>query len=159
MTDGSPGLPRQGAARTGLRVVGGVLFAAGVVCTAIATIDFFSAMGGGIDRAPTKFWLFFIGLPLLAIGLGCLQGGFLGVGARYAAGELAPAARDALGYVGDGATSSRCPACGEPARADATFCDSCGHVLSSRCPGCGAANDGDARFCSSCGAVLGGSAG
>jgi class 3 adenylate cyclase/tetratricopeptide (TPR) repeat protein len=44
-----------------------------------------------------------------------------------------------------------CPACGQPNRADAAFCDRCGRGLASACTACGRELRADARFCDACG--------
>lgn len=83
-----PGLPNQAGARTAFRVLGVLLVGAGLVCVVVAGIDFFRAAAAFGE--PTKFWLFFVGLPLLAVGGGLMQAGYAGVAARYMSGEYAP---------------------------------------------------------------------
>ncbi|MCC5847365.1 MAG: SHOCT domain-containing protein [Verrucomicrobia bacterium] len=86
--------------RNTLRAIGFVLLPIGGVFAAIGLIDFFTAFGG--SRMPTKFWCLFVGLPLVAFGVMCLQAGFLRTISGYVAGESAPVAKDTLQYVGEG---------------------------------------------------------
>ena len=52
-------------------------------------------MGG----PPSRFFLAFAGLPLMAVGSWLLMAGFGGAAARFGAGELAPVAKDTIDYV------------------------------------------------------------
>ena len=76
MTIPDPGLDDQQGWRQLFRIGGWIILALGVVLTAIAFIDFFSAFGG--FRAPQNFWMAFIGLPLIAVGSWMLKAGYLG---------------------------------------------------------------------------------
>jgi len=161
--------------RSFLRVLGPLLILTGLVLIVVGFADFFQAFGER-GRSPTRFWMCFVGMPLLGIGVFVTKVAFLGATARYVAGEVAPVATDTLNYVAHGAKdairevvgavrdglredaggSVDCPACGERNDADANFCDSCGAALETAvsCPSCGAENDADANFCDSCGAAL-----
>jgi hypothetical protein len=151
---------------------------AGVILMVVGVYDFFQAFGDH-GRAPTKFWMCFLGMPLMAIGLVISKFGFLGAAARYLAGETAPVATDALNYVARGTKDSvrevagavaeglrgggaeaggvACPHCGHDNDSDANFCDDCGAPMprSALCPACGRENDADANFCDGCGGALG----
>jgi len=118
--------------------------------------DFFSAFGS--FSPPTNFWMAFIGLPLLAVGVGMMRIGYLGPATRYVAGEVAPTIKDTLAYVGVGEGRLTCPRCGGTSAADASFCDDCGAHLSMVCPACGHQNAPDAHFCAHCAKPLTGSA-
>lgn len=99
--------------------------------------------------------MFFAAVPFFAIGGFGLQAGFLGAGARYVAGELAPTARDTLEYVGVGSdAASPCPRCGTPNDAQAGCCENCGSALRRTCPSCKHPNGADAHFCAACGTAL-----
>ena len=130
-----PGYSRQSSIRFMFRVA-----AAGVLILAayflyVGLSDFIAAD----DDPPQKFWMLFVGLPLVAVGLWLAGAGFGGAAARYAAGEGAPVARDSLDYVTrrDGAGHDGdepaggpyCRACGTRNDAEASFCDSCGKSL------------------------------
>lgn len=139
-----PGLPAQAGTRTFLRVGGAVALVAGLAFTGVAGVDFFGGMNS--FEGPTKFWMFFVGLPLLALGGGLLQAGFLGAGTRYAAGETAPVLKDTAHYLSDGAGVlgvGRSPATA-PAGTTGPYCRHCG-----------TRNDADARFCDACGSATG----
>jgi hypothetical protein len=88
--------------------------------------------------------MLFVGIPMLSVGGWLAMAGFGGAAARYAVGEGAPVARDALDHLtrgqglGDlGRTHPAaeptggpyCRACGTRNDAAASFCDSCGKSL------------------------------
>jgi ribosomal protein L40E len=147
-----PGLPNQPGVRGSLRIGGWIALGLGIILTAIAVIDFFSAFGS--FEQPRNFWLGFVGLPLIAVGSWMLKAGYLGSASRYVAGEVTPTLRDTLGSLGVVDTESICPSCGARNAADAKFCDECGTAIRRACPSCGADNAGDAKFCDACGAAL-----
>jgi hypothetical protein len=137
-----PGLRGQNGARTFFRVLGPMVVIVALVLLVTAGMDFFSAMSSFGDQ-PTKFAMFFVGLPLLAVGGWLTQAGFMGAGARYAAGELAPVVKDTAGYLSDGQGIlgvGRAPS--QPGAGP-------------YCRQCGVRNDADARFCDSCGTAFG----
>ena len=154
MSQTAPGYRDQTARRTTLRIAGVVLFGAGLVLTVIAFVDLFSTMGSDDMDMPKGFFLAFIGLPLMGVGGWCLQLGFLGAAATYTAGEVAPTARDTLGYVGLTERALTCARCGSRNDRSARFCNDCGQPLTRACDTCGKANAGDARFCADCGSAL-----
>ena len=102
----------------------------------------------------SNFWMAFIGLPMIGIGLAMLRAGYLGPASRYLAGEVAPTLRDTLGAVGLVDAARVCASCGAQNDPDSRFCDRCGKPLARRCGSCGAENDADAVFCDSCGKPL-----
>jgi hypothetical protein len=135
MTDQTPGLRNQSGIRSGLRVGGLVVVLAGLVLVVTGAADFFGSMNG--PGMPTRFWMLMVGLPVLGVGGLLLQAGFLGAGARYAAGEYAPVLKDTATYLTDGegllgvertapAPGPYCRSCGTRNDADARFCDGCG---------------------------------
>jgi hypothetical protein len=66
----------------------------------------------------------------MAVGGWLLQAGFGGAAARFAAGELAPVAKDSLDYVTDSEkTGPFCSKCGVRNDTGARFCDACGTAL------------------------------
>ncbi|VAX40799.1 hypothetical protein MNBD_PLANCTO03-2155 [hydrothermal vent metagenome] len=151
------------------RIVGPLALVSGLVCIAIAFVDFFRVFGN--NARPELFWMFFLGLPILFVGSVLTIAGYMGSLSRYAAREQAPVAADTFNYVAgevsegvQGIASSLqeglhgsgvgCASCGEPNDAEARFCDSCGTPLDTTCPACQTANDADAKFCDSCGGSL-----
>ena len=152
MTPRPPQLPQQATLRSFLRIGGPIVLGIGLVLTVVAVADFFSAFGS--FAPPTNFWMAFIGLPMLAIGGGMMQAGYLGTATRYVAGEVAPTIKDTLEYVGVTASQVTCPKCGGTSAADARFCDDCGAPLQTVCAACGHENATGAAFCDQCGKPL-----
>ncbi len=162
--------PGHSRVRGVLRTVGPILALAGVVCLAIAIIDFARAFGN-MSHQPSRFWMFFLGLPLLFVGSTLSMFGFMGAVFRFAAQEQAPVAADTFNYVAgetqegvrdvvsairEGMTDEAkvCRACGADNDASARFCDGCGERFERTCPACKTANGADAAFCDSCGSGL-----
>jgi len=77
-----------------ITVVGGIFMLVG-------GIDFFSAFGS-FHQQPTKFWCFFVGMPLLALGGNLLRLGYMGAVSRYVAQETVPVVRDSAVEVAEG---------------------------------------------------------
>lgn len=116
--------------RTTFRVLGGLVLLVGVFLFLVALVDFFGAMNSdSIDDGPGRFWLAFVGLPLMAIGGWLLQAGYLGAMSSYVAGETAPAIRRTAAAWSGEDSGRACPQCGKAVRADARFCDGCGTAL------------------------------
>ncbi len=177
MTNGQKSIhPQQKSVRSVLRVVGPVIVGVGILFVLVGGVDFFSKAGSA--QMPTKFWCFFVGLPLLAIGGTLTRFGFMGAVARYTVGEYAPVAKDTLNYMAEGTTDAvedlaqavgkglaagtgsaearaqmRCHKCNANNDAEAKFCSQCGAALlkTRECPQCGELNDPDAHFCDNCG--------
>lgn len=141
-----PGLPNQPQLRNVFRVAGILLFGAGVVMIVLGFIALFGTMtddpfADDSFGPPKQFFLAFVGMPVAAVGAWCLQAGFMGVAARYAAGEGVPVVKDSAAYLTDGEgilgvgrtvddePSKFCPSCGKPAGVAARFCESCGHAF------------------------------
>ena len=152
MTRPEPSLDDQQRVRSLLRIGGWLALVAGLVLAALGLIDFFSSFG--TLQMPTRFWMAFIGLPLMAIGGAMLRAGYLGPASRYVAGEVTPTIRDTLGALGVGSGRLTCPSCGGDNAPDARFCDDCGAPMRQTCPSCSGDNAPDARFCDDCGREL-----
>jgi len=142
----SPGLRNQPQLRTAFRIAGIVLVPVGIALVAIGFASLFSTMNSDpfSDESfgpPKRFFFAFIGMPVLAVGGWCLQAGFFGAAARYAAGETMPVVKDSAAYLTDGEgvlgvgrtvddePSKFCSSCGNPAGVAARFCESCGHAF------------------------------
>ncbi len=147
-----------------LRIIGGTLFAIGIVLALIAFIDFFSAVSS--MNGPDNFFLFFIAFPLIFVGSACLSFSSMGKIARYKAEELAPIAKDTVNYMLDGTKEEiadtinlvrrqgktiTCPKCHNQNNQEAKYCDECGEQLHHVCQYCNEHNDADAKFCKNCG--------
>ena len=91
--------PGQGSIRNFLRTAGLVLLLAGGLCEIGGFISFFSAFGG--SGPPRFFWLAFVGMPLLFLGVVFCMFGFMGAVTRFMAGETAPVAVDAAKYAAE----------------------------------------------------------
>lgn len=130
----SPGLARQTQYRTAFRVLGVVLLIGGAATCIWGVTSFANAddMPGG-----STVIAFLGGFLVAGIGLMLLQAGFLGVAARYGAGETMPVAKDSAAYLSDGegilgvgrTAGPYCSKCGVRNDADAGFCDACGTAL------------------------------
>jgi hypothetical protein len=133
--------------------------------------SFFASFG--TFEPPRYFWCAFVGLPLVAVGVGICQYAFMGRLFRYVAGETAPVAKDTFNYLAEGtqqgvrtmATAAgeglrgigselQCAKCGQSNNVDAKFCRKCGASLGTNCPTCGHLNDAGASFCDACGKPL-----
>jgi hypothetical protein len=146
----NPGFAGQARYRTVFRVLGIVCMGIALVLIGLAIADFVHAANADdFDTQPTKFWYFFVALPLFAVGGACLNAGFMGAAARYGAGETMPVVRDSASYLSDGegvlgvgrtvddgtmpgatgTTGPVCSRCGTRNDAEASFCDSCGAAL------------------------------
>jgi hypothetical protein len=137
-----PGFANQSGVRTTFRILGVVITGTALVFLLIGGIDFFGSFNS--FEGPKKFWMFFVGIPMLGIGGWCLQAGFMGVGARYVSGEFSPVAKDSAEYLTDGkgllnlgvreqagtpAAGPYCRSCGTRNDTEAKFCDSCGTAM------------------------------
>jgi hypothetical protein len=118
------------------RVAGLVVLFVAVLMMLLGVADLFGAMtSDDINAEPTRFWMLFVGVPLLAVGGWLLQAGFARALTSYFAEETAPAVRttaEALGIRSDADPSAPggfCRRCGKAARSDAQFCDGCGAAL------------------------------
>jgi hypothetical protein len=155
----------HGAKRTVARVLGLLLTVTGAIFLIAGAADFFASFGDLDAGPPTKFWMCFVGVPLLGIGTLLLKVGFLGTVVNYASREVAPGVghlaeavsrgiRDGISDDEDDPEDGRrCPSCGEDNDHDAKFCSGCGTAIgkTKACPSCGEMNDADARFCDECG--------
>jgi ribosomal protein L40E/uncharacterized membrane protein len=160
--------------RNTLRTIGPLVLAIGVLFMIIGFVDFFSSMGmqfGG----PNLFWCFFVGMPLLFVGVVMTSAGYAGTVARYQAAEIAPVGKDVINYMAtetkdsigslvrsihDGSNEQeslvKCRKCNEENEMDAIYCNHCGEKLNikTECKQCGAINEGDSKFCNKCGEII-----
>ena len=143
-----PGYSRQSSIRFVFRVTAVVVLALAAYFLFVGLADFFSAD----EAAPTKFWMLFVGLPLLAVGGWLAMAGFGGAAARYVAGEGAPVTRDSLDYLthGQGLANLGRP---QPVSQQAGS-QQAGPTGGPYCRACGTRNDAIASYCDSCGKSL-----
>ena len=149
-TTPNPGLTRQRGARLAFRVIGLLLLVVALVLLGLGLQSFFSGFSDEGTGFPSRFWMAFVGVLLLAPAGWCLQAGFVGTASRYVAGETTPVVKDSAAYLTDGQGFlgvGRTIDDAEPARVTATgpFCSKCG-----------TRNDADASYCDRCGAALAG---
>lgn len=71
-----------------MKIVGLLLFIGGIAFIIVGAVDFFSASSEW--RQPEKFWAFFVGFPLFALGLPMTLTGFHREIARYMKDEMMP---------------------------------------------------------------------
>ncbi len=142
-------LPQSHTTRIVLRVLGLTLLGVGLVLAITGGIDFadqvdtFEGPGfGAIGRmAGGGFMVIF--------GLAALNAGFLGLQARYVAGETMPTVKQSASYLTDGEGVlgvGRTVDDAKPAQP--------GAVAGPFCRACGVRNDPDATFCDGCGTSL-----
>ena len=127
------------------RTLGPIILGAGILCVAIAGIDFFTL---DFFEEPKYFWLFFVGLPLLFVGANICLLGYGADLAKYQSREMAPVAKDTFNYLANETTegveaitravqkgkstvveAKVCSACQELNKMDAKFCNECGQLL------------------------------
>jgi hypothetical protein len=92
--------PGHSSTRGVLRVVGPLLAVVGLIFTIAGIGSFFASFG--TFEPPRYFWCAFVGLPLVALGVGISQYAFMGRVFRYVAGETAPVAKDTFNYMAEG---------------------------------------------------------
>ena len=92
-------VPGQNSIRKAMRIAGPLIFLIGVLCIIIGIINFFWSFGGG--GMPHYFWLAFVGMPLMFVGIVLCQFGFFGAMTRFIAGESAPVAADTANYLAE----------------------------------------------------------
>lgn len=149
--------------RSVLRFLGVLCLIAGILCIGIAIVDFMGVFTSNSFetsmKGPSKFGLFFLGMPLLFVGSIMTGAGFMGAAARYQAEEIAPVGKDTVNYMVDGTKESIkevskaihegikeseleqingkfikdtyifCSKCGKKNVADADFCNGCGSKI------------------------------
>lgn len=153
MQDESMDDPRHDDIRGVLRVIGPASALVGLVFLTVGLVSFFSAFG--TFEPPRHFWCVFVGMPLLAVGVGITKFAFLGSIVRYLARETAPVGKDTFNYV----ARETGPAAGDFARevsrgiAEGLRSPDAGRPGPS-CPRCGTGSAPSAHYCSHCGAQL-----
>lgn len=144
-------------ARKRLKTAGFICTPIGAICIIIALIDFFICINKMTQ--PRLFFLFFIGIPALGIGLICLMLGFMREMANYSVNETAEARRKNIRIIKDEVKdfmddSIYCPKCNCANKKGSKFCQQCGSLLESLCPKCGGKIESGAIYCPHCGEKL-----
>lgn len=153
------------AIRDACRIIGPIILGVGVIFMIVGFVDLVGVMSyqGPPDfhnsHGPKRFWCFFVGMPLLFVGLVITGQGFMSAAARFQASQIAPLGKDVTNYMVDGTKDSiktigsalgagLAEGMGQPTgEAEA------GQVAV-RCHKCNNPNPADAKFCSDCGAAL-----
>ena len=145
------------------KITGPLLLIAGLAFAITGFVDVISTMSN-MSGMPSKFWCFFVGFPLIAVGAAITSMGFRREMASYAMRESAPVFNEAgkeiqpgVRAIADAVKNSDvrvCPSCGAENDKDSAFCKKCGAPLVKKCPSCGADLDADAEFCDKCGTKL-----
>ncbi len=146
----NPGLRNQAGPRTVFRIVGVVLVLAGLAMLGYGFATFaagvFSDQMPAMDDMGRSFLLFALGGVALVGGFLFVNLGFMGVAARYGAGETMPVVKDSAAYLTDGAGLFGVGRTVD----DAAAAERAG----SACVRCGATNDESAKYCSACGSAV-----
>jgi hypothetical protein len=141
--------PRHASTRIVLRTLGPILVLIGLLLLIIGTADVFSA---SMSYEPRYFWLNFVGMPVLFVGIVMCMMGYLGAVARYTAGEAAPVQKDAFNYLATGTTEGVRTMAGAVGEGLAGGMSAAARTVP--CPRCQCHNDLDARFCKNCATPL-----
>lgn len=145
-----PELGNRTGPRTLFRIIGIVLALAGLVMLGYGFATFaagvLSDQMPSMDQMGRSFLLFALGGVALIGGFFFVYLGFMGVAARYGAGETMPVLKDSAAYLTDGAglfgvgrTVDDVASATDPGR---------------DCVRCGATNAGSAKYCNACGSAL-----
>jgi len=152
-----PAVRRPSGAAVAARVAGTLLVLVGLALVITAGVDFFATVSSGPDvdsHGPTKFWMLFVGLPLIAVGGWLLIAGFIGAASRLAYRRGLPMMRGTMAAMGVRPLGTGCATCGTANAPGARFCATCGSALARPCPSCAAVNASTAAYCSQCGGAL-----
>ncbi len=126
MSSRPPKLRDQAGVRTGLRIGGAISLVIGLIFIVAGFVSFFNAFGSESASPPKHFWMLFVGMPLVFVGVAMLGAGFLGATTRYAAGEVMPTVKDSVDYLKTGPRQAICPSCGQPNPPGSGICVRCG---------------------------------
>jgi hypothetical protein len=143
--------PKHSTTKTVLRVLGPLIAFIGLMLIVLGVGNLLST--AGTPEPPRYFWLVFVGMPVLFVGIVLCMLGFFGSFTGYVLGEAAPVQKDAFNYFATGTTEgvrAMAGALGEGLAGGL----SAGPRPTVRCPRCNEANDADARFCKHCATPL-----
>ena len=127
------------------RTIGPLLLVSGVVCLIIAMVDFFTL---DFFEEPKYFWLFFVGMPIIFIGVIVTNAGYAQDAAKYMSREMAPVASETFNYIAEETQE------GVETIAKAVQRGKAEVVQAKQCPSCRTLNILDAKFCNECGQAL-----
>ena len=127
------------------RKTGPLVVGIGVIMMIIAFVDFFTL---DMFEEPKYFWMFFVGIPLVAIGSFLSSLGYGADIARYRTREMAPVVKDTFNYLANETKE------GVEAIADAVQKGKSKVIEAKECSYCHELNKMDAKFCNECGRKL-----
>jgi hypothetical protein len=144
---------QQDDVRSFLRILGPIILGMGGLCLIIGMASFFMAFGGG--GPPRLFWMCFLGMPMIAIGIALCKFGYMGAVARFVAGETMPVAVDSVNYAAAGTKDAVETVARSVSKGIASGVAAAGQEAGSSdvnfCPQCGGGLKADYRFCPKCG--------
>ena len=88
-----------------LKIIGFIFLASGVLCEIIGLVDFFNVFASMFE-SPKLFFLNFVGMPFIVIGISCLSLGFRKQITEYSADQVAGVGKDLSNYMIDGTRDS-----------------------------------------------------
>lgn len=153
-----------------IKVIGIIVLIAGISCVATSFIEFFIKFGS--FESPKLFFLGFIGMPLIFVGIVLSQGKF-GTYSSYSnpymkgtTNNYQSKPQEKIYEVNQSqektytkpkkkkGPKAKCRFCGKINAAGAEYCEDCGTRLSIICPKCNSANDVTEKYCRNCGKRL-----
>lgn len=137
-----------------LRIVGPIVGLTGLIFAIVGFASFFGFIGApGVDKAPGQFWMAFVGIPVLVVGLIMTKIGYMGSIVRYLSKEITPVAAESMNEFQEKAE----PGIRGAARAIGKGLAEAQSALAQeriRCASCRAGNEPDARYCKGCGRTI-----
>jgi hypothetical protein len=124
--------------RRALIIGGAVLLIVGAVLIGLFVVQFGNAVASGVLGALPNFYLMFLGMPLVVVGLFIVMLGSRKALVELAATDSAPAVQHLAHAAGTGLASTgfgssqvkvRCLHCGSLDSEDAAYCSKCGKSM------------------------------
>ena len=157
-----------------IKIIGWICSVLGLGAVITGTTEFFISANSW--DSPKLFFLNFIGLPILFVGLVCLSLAYRRKISNFNASQIAPVTKDYTNYMINGTSDTvanaaekivksvnlnnsgvegvdqnTCSKCGTLNPIGAKFCSKCGNPLTKKCLYCGSENDDGAQYCNNCG--------
>lgn len=116
----------------------------GVSLFILAMVNFFTSMNR--FEMPSLFFLFYIGMPLVFVGIVFIILSYSKKILNYTKGQI----KDIFSEKEE----KKCPNCNSDILDSDLFCPHCGFKLKVKCENCGTINDSKNHFCAHCGKEL-----